>query len=115
MVVAGGNEQPIAGTVGAMRGCVSKRGDAWRVHVYVGLDAVTGKQRYLTRAVHGTKREAERICAELVTEADRGGFGDTTPGTLTELAMAAARLVDAGAPMLANPAYAGEVPTEEER
>jgi len=44
----------------------------------LGLDSQTGKQRYLTRTVHGTKRDAERVRTELVAEADRGGFGDTS-------------------------------------
>ncbi len=68
-----------------MRGSISRRGDSWRVHVYLGLDSQTGKQRYLTRTVHGTKRDAERVCTELVTEADRGGFGDTSAVTFAEL------------------------------
>ena len=29
----------------AMRGHLVRRGDAWRVQVYVGRDEVTGKQR----------------------------------------------------------------------
>jgi len=68
-----------------VRGHITRRGDAWRVHVYLGVDAATGKQRYLTRTVHGTKRDAERMCAELVVEAQRGSFGDTTAGTVGEL------------------------------
>jgi integrase len=55
------------------------------VHVYLGRDTRTGKQRYLTRTVHGTKREAESVCASLVAEAARGEHGETSPGTLSEL------------------------------
>jgi len=68
-----------------MRGHISRRGDAWRVHVYLGVDARTGKQRYLTRTVRGTKREAEAVCAQLVAEASRGDHGDTAAGTLADL------------------------------
>ena len=68
-----------------MRGHVSRRGDAWRVHVYLGLDARSGKQRYLTRTLRGTKREAEALCAQLVAEASRGDHGDTAAGTLADL------------------------------
>ena len=39
-----------------MRGHLVRRGDAWRVHVDVGRDEVTGKHYYLIPAVHGTKR-----------------------------------------------------------
>jgi integrase len=68
-----------------MRGHVVRRGDAWRVHVYVGRDEVTGKQRYLTRTVRGTKREAEKVCASLVVEASKGKFTTRTSGTLDGL------------------------------
>ncbi len=37
-----------------------RRGNAWRVHAYLGADARTGKQRYLTRTVRGTKRDLTR-------------------------------------------------------
>src|SRR5205814_5700814 len=55
----------VKGQVSAMFGlsALLRRGDAWRVHVYVGRDEVTGKQRHLTRTVHGTKREAEKVLA----------------------------------------------------
>jgi integrase len=68
-----------------MRGHVVRRGDAWRVHVYLGRDSATGKQRYLTRTVHGTKREAEKVCATLVAEAARGQYGTRAAGTVGAL------------------------------
>src|SRR5437588_2840377 len=68
-----------------MRGHLVRRGDAWRVHVYVGRDEVTGKQRYLTRTVHGTKREAEKVLATLVVEASKGKFTTKASGTLEGL------------------------------
>ncbi|MGH9042920.1 MAG: tyrosine-type recombinase/integrase, partial [Acidimicrobiia bacterium] len=55
------------------------------MHVYVGRDEVTGKQRYLTRTVRGTKREAEKVCAALVVEASKGKFTTRTSGTLEGL------------------------------
>jgi integrase len=68
-----------------MRGHVTRRGDSWRLHVYLGRDSETGKQRYLTRTMKGTKREAETACAQFVAEAARGEHGETTAGTLREL------------------------------
>lgn len=68
-----------------MRGHVTKRGDTWRVHVFLGLDDQTGKKRYLTRTVRGTKREAETVCAQLVSEAARGEHGETAAGTMADL------------------------------
>lgn len=55
------------------------------MHVYLGRDAATGKQRYLTRTVRGTKREAEKVCATLVAEASRGRFGTQSSGTVAAL------------------------------
>jgi hypothetical protein len=43
-----------------MSGYTRKRGDAWELRVYVGVDAVTGKMRYATTNVRGGKRDAER-------------------------------------------------------
>ena len=43
----------------------------WRVHVYLGPDARTGKQRYLTRTARGTKRDVEKVRAGLVAQAVR--------------------------------------------
>jgi integrase len=68
-----------------MRGHIERRGKAWRVHVYLGVDADTGKQRYLTRTVRGTKREAEAVRADLVAQAVKGRFGDTAPGTVADV------------------------------
>jgi len=68
-----------------VRGHITRRGNAWRVHIYLGRDAATGKQRYLTRSVRGTKREAETVCASLVAEASRGRFGEQASGTVGEL------------------------------
>lgn len=68
-----------------MRGHVTRRGGAWRVHVYLGFDERTGRQRYLTRTVRGTKREAETMCARLVTEAATGHHGQTAAGTMKDL------------------------------
>ncbi|MGD9751942.1 MAG: tyrosine-type recombinase/integrase [Acidimicrobiia bacterium] len=55
-----------------MRGYMRKRGDSWELRVYLGNDPVTGKQRYQSRSVKGGKRDAERVLAQLVAEAERG-------------------------------------------
>jgi integrase len=68
-----------------VRGHITKRGEVWRVHVYLGRDEETGKHRYLTRTVRGSKREAETVCAQLVAEAARGEHGASAPGSLGEL------------------------------
>ena len=55
------------------------------MHVYLGRDEVTGKQRYLTRTVRGTKREAEKVCAALVVQADKGLSPTRMAGTVSAL------------------------------
>ncbi len=52
-----------------MRGHMRKRGKAWEIVAYAGVDA-EGRRKYLRRSVRGTKREAERELARLVVEAD---------------------------------------------
>jgi integrase len=68
--------------VPGVQGHIVRRGKTWRVHVYLGADARTGKQRYLTRTVRGTKREAEKVRVELVAQAGQGKFGETAAGTV---------------------------------
>lgn len=54
---------------------------AWRVHVYLGADVVTGKARSKTKVVKGTRRAAELVEAELLTGlAGRPGTGARTFG-----------------------------------
>jgi len=55
-----------------VQGNLQQRGpSSWRIRVFVGRDE-TGKKRYLERTVRGTKREAQRVMARMVTEVDEG-------------------------------------------
>ncbi len=55
-----------------MQGNLQQRGpSSWRIRVFVRRDEA-GKKRYLERTVRGTKREAQRVMARLVTEVDEG-------------------------------------------
>ena len=55
-----------------MQGDLQQRGpSSWRIRVFVGRDEA-GKKRYIERTVRGTKREAQRVMARLVTEVDEG-------------------------------------------
>lgn len=51
-----------------------KRGDKWSFTVDVGRDPVTNERIQKTRSGYSTKREAEKACAELVTEYERGNL-----------------------------------------
>jgi integrase len=56
--------------------------DAWELRVYQGTDANSGKQRWVTKTVHGSRRHAERCLAELVSEA---GYSRLRAGTVADL------------------------------
>ena len=56
-----------------MRGHIRRRGSAWELRAYVGLDPVSGKHKYATRTFRGGKREAEEAIARMVTEVGGGG------------------------------------------
>jgi integrase len=67
-------------------GHLQERGPkTWRLSVYVGRDSRTGRKRYAQRTVHGTKREAERALARLVTEVDEGRHSASAAGTFGNL------------------------------
>jgi integrase len=60
-------------TVIAMaRGHITRRANGtYRVYVYAGKDPLTGKQRYLNGTAP-TQKEAEKVCARLLTKVDEG-------------------------------------------
>ncbi len=63
-----------------------RRGDAWELRAYVGVDPVTGRHNYKTRTFRGAKRAAEAELARFVTQVSGGGHGagDTTLADLIE-------------------------------
>ena len=66
-----------------MRGNIRQRAKGtWTIQVYLGEDSVTGKKRYLSRTVKGTKKEAELALAKLVQAAESGLDFDATRLTL---------------------------------
>jgi integrase len=69
-----------------MAGHLQERGPkTWRLSVYVGRDSRTGRKRYVQRTVHGTKREAGKALARLVTEVDEGRHSASAAGTFGNL------------------------------
>lgn len=69
-----------------MRGHLRKRGNAWELRAYAGIDPLTNRQKYVTRTFRGGKREAEEALARFVTEVAGGGHAaqDTTVGDLID-------------------------------
>ncbi len=44
-----------------MKGYIEQRGKGFRLMVYTGRDPITGKKRYRTETVRGTKRQAQKL------------------------------------------------------
>lgn len=66
-----------------MRGHIRKRSkDTWAIVVELPRDPVTGKRRQKWVTVKGTKREAERVLADLASTIQSGSFG-LAPARLT--------------------------------
>jgi len=56
-----------------VRGSIRKRGrDSWTVIVDLGRDPVTRKRRQISKAVRGTKRDAEAFLVQVLHERDTG-------------------------------------------
>lgn len=71
-------------SVRRMAGHLRKRGQSWELVAFSGRDGLTGKKRYVSRSVKGTKREAEAALARLVTEVE-DGHHNAASGTVGEL------------------------------
>jgi integrase len=68
-----------------MRGHVQQRGaTSWRIKAYVGRDD-TGRKRYVTKTIRGTRREADGELARLIVEVDEGRHMGAPPITVNEL------------------------------
>jgi len=58
---------------------------SWRIKAYIGRDPMTGRKRWAQRTVKGTKSEANRALAKLVTEVGEGRIADSGTVTFDEL------------------------------
>ena len=67
-----------------MRGFIRRRGDAWELRVFLGVDAVTGRKRYVNKTVRSGRREADRELNRLVAAAEAGRLANTH-ATVAEL------------------------------
>ena len=68
-----------------MKGHLRKRGEtSWQLLVFLGRDD-SGKQRYASKTVHGTKRQAQLALSEFITETDRNVPAATGPATVAEV------------------------------
>jgi hypothetical protein len=66
-----------------MPGSLRQRGPgSWQLRAYLGLDADTGKERWATKTVHGSRRHATAQLREFVEEA---GYARLRTGTVADL------------------------------
>jgi integrase len=77
------------------RGHLRQRGNSFEIRAYAGVEAVTGKARYVTRTVRGTRKDAERELTQLLADLD---VGKVTPGTRRTFEDAATKWLDMAVP-----------------
>lgn len=64
---------------GKVRGHIRKRSkNSWTVVVELPHDPETGKLKHKRVTVRGTKKDAERVLAKMVTDIERGALGSAT-------------------------------------
>lgn len=70
---------PTTTVLGVRGGVRQRRQGVWEVRIEAGRDALTGRRIQVSRSVHGTKRDAQRLLNALLAaqEAGHGGHGST--------------------------------------
>jgi integrase len=64
---------------------IYERRDGWEIRVYAGVDPVTGKQRRISRQIHGSRRKAEKEETRLKAQVMDGRHRGARAKTLAEL------------------------------
>src|SRR5580704_17811113 len=68
-----------------MQGSIrERRPGVWQIRICAGRDPATRRFRYVTRTVHGGKRDAQRAAAALVSAVEVGML-PAARGTVTQL------------------------------
>ena len=67
---------------GHIRQRSTKYKDSWTVYLYLGVDPDSGKKRYKTEVVRGTKREAQKRLTELLGQLDTGTYVEPSRETV---------------------------------
>ncbi len=67
-----------------MKGSIEKRGNSWRLSVYLGKDPVTGKERRIRKTVRGSKKDAQKELRDLLYSIDNGTFVQPTKMTVEQ-------------------------------
>lgn len=67
------------------RGSIQARGaDKWLVRVFVGTDPATGKRKYTSEVVGGSRKDAEKALTRILAGMDTGTFVEPARQTLRE-------------------------------
>lgn len=68
-----------------MAGQIIAKGDnKWLVRVFRGRDSETGKKKYFSKQIYGTKKDAQKFLNKTLREIDLGTFVETTTLTVSE-------------------------------
>ena len=67
---------------GHIRQRSTKYKDSWTVYLYLGIDPDSGRKRYKTEVVRGTKREAQKRLTELLGQLDTGTYVEPSKETV---------------------------------
>lgn len=68
-----------------MKGYFRKRGDKWSFTIDIGRDPATGKRKQKTQGGFKTKKEAQQVCANLISDLTKGVFVDSDNMTVQDL------------------------------
>ena len=67
-----------------MKGFIEKRGNSWRLSVYLGKDPVTGKERRVRKTVRGSEKDAQKALRDLLHSIDEGTFVEPAKMTVEQ-------------------------------
>lgn len=67
-----------------MKGFIEKRGNSWRLSVYLGKDPGSGKEKRIRKTVRGSEKDAQKALRDLLHSIDEGIFIVPTKMTLEQ-------------------------------
>lgn len=67
-----------------MKGFIEKRGNSWRLSVYLGKDPATGKERRVRKTVRGSEKDAQKALRDLLHSIDEGTFVEPAKMTVEQ-------------------------------
>jgi integrase len=67
-----------------VKGFIEKRGNSWRLSVYLGKDPVTGKERRVRKTVRGSEKDAQKALRDLLHSIDEGTFVEPAKMTVEQ-------------------------------